>query len=318
MKQTTAQTHSTSRNEFIRKMFEEENIIDLLTMIGLPGLKVVKDEEKNHDFNLSSIKFHLHRDDEDRKSKMLIQVTTGEPTLDMLYDAVYGFGSDCRGRMILFSEGSDDSINRDMVEKMIDGLNRFGMGIWLCKVEFGPKGLACRTIVQPTGSYIFCEIDAPSREQFTEAEFWLRYYGLEDSFDDPEEWACDFNTEFGEWIWLNGLEVAVHWNEEGAIFYAREILPENEYTRKIWDRHMRHLTEVFKGCEVKYSVVAGKMPEITVNLWRNPISDLIGSTSAEKKAYGDLLYARFHRFSEMMEDFVWDLNNGEKMKAVCG
>jgi len=46
MKQTTAQTHSTSRNEFIRKVFEEDAVIALLKMIGLPGLKVVKDEEK--------------------------------------------------------------------------------------------------------------------------------------------------------------------------------------------------------------------------------------------------------------------------------
>jgi hypothetical protein len=93
----------------------------------------------------------------------------------------------------------------------------------------------------------------------------------------------------------------------GAVFLATEEDSKNGFLRTIWEKHEHEIMSSFKRGEVKYSIVAAELPKISVQVWYDPISDLIGSSSDEKKAYGDLLYAKFHRFSEMVDGYLWDI-----------
>jgi hypothetical protein len=302
-------SHSISNNEVIRSIFEDEHIKEILSTLGLPGLEVLKVEERVHDYNHTSIKFYLIRDGHQNGGKLLVDMSSRQPSLDTLYDTIYGFGADCSGRIILFSEDSaaEDERDLDLIEKMIDDMNQYGMCICFAQVTFGKEGLGIKSVGHPTVVPTSKQKEAPTKERFIEAEFWLRYYGPDYLDDDWSQYEVNFKTEFGEWIWLNGMEVEVHWSEDGAVFIANEEKPDNGYTRTIWEQHIQDIVTAFKGSEVEYSITPGRLPSISVRVWKTPVSDLIGTSELEKKGYGELLYGKFHRFSEMIEGFVWDL-----------
>lgn len=304
------ESHSASYNPLIRKVFEQDNVDVLLTTLELFGLTVWKEQEKNQEkrssYDRSSIRFYVHGEDEDQISKLLIDLTVGQPSLDTIYDAVYGFGRDCKERIILFSDYAKHTDHRNMViiKKMVENLNDFGKGIWLAEVQRDGKGIEVHPITYPTSPAIPHNPKAPSREKFIEAEFWLKYFGEGTRYKEWSEYDFDFNTEFSEWKDINNIRLGVQWTDDGAMFFASDQNDYKGHLQKIWSLNLRDITQAFKGCEVNYSSPVDKPPTISVRVWKEPISILIGTRADEKKGYADLLYAKFRRFADMMQDFL--------------
>jgi hypothetical protein len=303
---------------FIQYMLQEDRVRVLLTNLGLKDVKAIsRIQEKVHSCTRTTAKFDLSSQEEVDKQNLLVDITVGQLSMDQVYEAVYGIGKDCRLRIILFADQPQHRFEPEwyaqIAKNMISNLNKFQMGIWLVKVKSSSHGYEYETLIKPEVASIFEKTECPSKEKFMEAEFWDIYFGPEDERHGmPLLNDFESTKKYGQWVWDKGIVMEAHWTEKGAIFSIKDQETDASLLWSLWNRKAQEIAERFRDCEVKYSVVPGGLPSIAVQVWNNPITDLIGASTWEKKAYGDLLYAKFWSFREIMESYLMDIKEISK------
>jgi len=140
--------------------------------------------------------------------EIMLNFKQGQPTVDQVYNAIYQFGADCQKRIIVFTGGNcwDDKYNpsadMDIVKCLVDNINRFALNIYLVKlVSDSTSSIGdYEILVQPDTHPKFSIAECPSKEKFTEAEFWeVHFWGYNNFIEaTPFEFGFDSKSEFSQ------------------------------------------------------------------------------------------------------------------------
>jgi len=244
-------------------------------------------------------------------NQILINIKQGQPIVDQVYDAVYQKGSVCHPRIILFTGGNilDDKFNPsadvDTVKCLVDAMNRFDLNIHLVKMIYDSTSSTCNyeILAQPDGRPEFNIAQCPSKEKFTEAEFWEVYFWGYDNWVEatPFELGFDSNNEYGQCFPIGDLEIETIWTFEGAIIRIEDTGDNKYMLGDIWNDRKDEIQDMFRGCEIELLIRSGAAIRLIVKIFDKPINDLADMPWREKMHYAGLLWSKFIQIQEFME-----------------
>lgn len=193
------------------------------------------------------------------------------------------------------------------VQTAIEGEIRYPLGLSLMKIDDQVKtellDLEGFEIAEFANTYSMT--DLPSKERFREAEFWLVYYdSLNGAFYEP--WnafrsGIRKTSKYGEWWDINGLEVHIGWNHEGAFLTVMVGENDNDYATLVWDKREGELKERYGDRKVQLVNAHGKLPRIHIDFSDMPVSWLLTASAEDKTAHAKLLHNGLNDLREMME-----------------
>jgi hypothetical protein len=191
----------------IEFVINKENIMRILETIDIGtfcSLNII--QKVTHSPVNESIIIEIPNDGCVGENQILIGIKQGQPTVDQVYNAIYQQGSDCQKRVIAFTGGDtlDDKYNPsadiDIAKCLIDNMNRFDLNIYLVRMAYDSTSSICEyeILAQPDSHPKFSIVESPSKEKFTEAEFWNVYFGGYNNWVEatPFEFGFDSNSEF--------------------------------------------------------------------------------------------------------------------------
>jgi len=250
-------------NESIGEIaFTEKRILNLLEMLNISttgSINVI--EEKTHTPTDKSVVIEYPNDGCVGQNQILLNVKRGQPVCDQVYDAGYQNGSVCHQRIILFTGGNilDDKFNPsadvDTVKCLVDAMNRFDLDIYLVKISHDSTNSNCdyEILAQPDSHSEFSRAECPSKEKFTEAEFWEVYFWGYDNWIEatPFELGFDSNHEYGQCFPIGDFEIETNWTDEGAVIRIEDPGDNKYVLGEIWDDRKFEIQDMFRGCEIE-------------------------------------------------------------------
>jgi hypothetical protein len=201
-------------------------------------------------------------------------------------------------------------------------MNRFDLNIYLVQMVYDSTSSTCdyEILAQPDSHPKFSFAECPSKEKFTEAEFWEVYFwGYNNIIEaTPFEFGFDSNSEFSQCLPIGDLEFETKWTTEGAIIRIEDTNDIKYVLGDIWDDRRDEIQDMFRGCAMELLIQAGETFKLTVKVFDKPICDLAGMPWREKMHYAGLLFTKYMQFEEFIEKALQDLkpkSNGEMNNA---
>jgi len=307
-------------NESIGEIaFTEKRILNLLEMLNIRttgSINII--EELTYTPTNKSIVIEIPNDGCIGENQVLLNFKKGQPTVDQVYNAVYQIGSDCHQRIIVFTGGNflDDKFNPsadvDTVKCLVDTMNRFDLNIYLVKLIQDSTNSNCdyEILVQPNSHPEFSSAECPSKEKFTEAEFWEVYFWGYDNWIEatPFELGFDSNNEYGQCYPIGDLEIDIKWTDDGAILRIEDP-GENHALGDIWDDRKIEIQDMFRGCDIQLLIRSGATLKLIVKIFDKPIGDLDGMPWREKMHYAGLLWSKIIQLQGFIEKGLYNLQD---------
>ena len=238
--------------------------------------------------------------------KIMIDIRSGQPSIDQVYDAVYELGADFSKRVIMYTggkSGGDDhnpTVGPYLVESLAGAMNEYPLGLYLVKKSESiiSKGLTDFTVIaQPHGVLKFQMKDLPSKLQFREVEFWRVYFwsSYEGIYRPWEAFSDGFIDRFnyGFWMPINNLRIAVRWTKEGAYFTVTQTNDDYHALKEIWIEKENELRKIFDGNDIELVKDHGKLSKLIIKYWEFTSTVLLNATPDEKKDYAESIYRKF-------------------------
>jgi len=161
-----------------------------------------------------------------------------------------------------------------------------------------------KILAQPGSHPEFNRTEFPSKEKFTEAEFWEVYFWGYDNWIEatPFELGFDSNNEYGQCFPIGDLEVETNWTSEGAILRIEDIGDNKHVLGKIWDDRGAEIQDIFRGCDIQLLSRSGAAIRLIVKIFDKPIDDLTGMPWREKMHYAGLLWSKIIQLQGFFEE----------------
>jgi hypothetical protein len=253
------------------------------------------------------------------ETDILLNAKQGKPTVDQVYDSIYLRGSDCHQRIIAFTGGNnyDDKFNPnadvDTVKCLIENMNRFDFNLYLVHAIIDSTSSICdyEFLAKSDRHPEFCKADCPSKEKFTEAEFWDVYFWGYNNWVEatPFEFGFDSNSEFSQCFPIGDFELETKRTDEGAIIRIEDTYDNKYMLGDIWDDMRDEIQDMFRGCCIELIICSGIITKLIVKVIDKPIGDLAGMPWREKMHYAGLLWSKFIQFQGFIEKALQDFNN---------
>ena len=300
--------------------FNEENIHSLLEALNIGtsrNIYIIK--EISHNPINKSILIEIPNESCEGETEIMLNFKQGQPTVDQVYNAIYQLGADCQKRVIVFAGGNclDDKYNPsadvDVVKCLVDSINRFAVNIYLVKLVSDSTSSTCdyEVLAQPDSHPEFSKTNFPSKEKFTEAEFWEVYFwGYNNIIEaTPFEFGFDSKSEYSQCFPIGDLELETKWTDEGGIIRIEDTSDKKYVLGGIWDDRRDEIQDMFRGCQIELLIQAGATIKLIVKVFDKPIGDLAGVPWREKMHYAGLLWSKFIQFQGFIEKALQDLKN---------
>jgi hypothetical protein len=302
----------------IETAFSDENIQGLLEILNIGTSRSINIIQKiNHSPINQSILFKFPNDGSTGENQILLNAKQGQPTVDQVFSGLYELGAECQKRIIAFTGVNcwDDKYNpsadMDTVKCLVDNMNRFDLNIYLVQMIYDSTSSTCdyEILAQPDSHPKFSFAECPSKEKFTEAEFWEVYFwGYNNIIEaTPFEFGFDSNSEFSQCLPIGDLEFETKWTTEGAIIRIEDTNDIKYVLGDIWDDRRDEIQDMFRGCAMELLIQAGETFKLTVKVFDKPICDLAGMPWREKMHYAGLLWSKLIQFQGFIEKALQDL-----------
>jgi hypothetical protein len=305
---------------YFETAFNKENIKSLLAAINIgtfANINIIKEATYNP-IN-KSILIEIPNESCEGEIEIMLNFKQGQPTVDQVYNAIYQFGADCQKRIIVFTGGNcwNDKYNPgadvDIVKCLIENMTRFDRNIYLVKMVCDSTSsiFYYEILVQPDIRPLLSKEECPSKEKFTEAEFWEVYFWGYNNFIEatPFEFGFDSNSEFSQCFPIGDLELETKWTDEGAIIRIEDTSDKKYVFGDIWDDMRDEIQDMFRGCAMELLVRSGATLKLIVKVFDKPIGYLAGMPWREKMHYSGLLWSKFIQFQGFIEKALQDSNN---------
>jgi hypothetical protein len=307
----------------LETILNEEKIQSLLETLNLGSfhsINIIKGI--THNPVTRSILIEIPNDSCTDENLILLNVKQGQPTVDQIYNAVYQNGAECQNRIIAFTGGNnyDDKYNPsadvDTVKCLVDNINRYNLNIYLVQTVYDSTSSICEyeILAQPDSHPEFSRAECPSKEKFTEAEFWEVYFwGYNNIIEaTPFEFGFDSKCEYSQCFPIGDLELETKWTDEGAIIRIEDTSDEKYMLGDIWDARRGDIHDMFRGCAMELLIRSGATFKLIVKVFDKPIGDLAGMPWREKMHYAGLLWSKFFQFQGFIERALQDLKNNSE------
>ena len=322
----TANCEIESRKELF-KQIQEDGPAVFLREIGIYDSKIASiDRECNKSDDQSSFICNLFKADDWEVGPVYITIKHGQPTTDQVFEAVYGRGSKCRFRAIMYDgETLDEDLQNPsaydiIVESFVDGMNSYGGNLFLMKVGFDTDGcIKCDTITAPNKIANRSEAKIPPEDIVRENEFWDVFYWsqYEDFFAAhhclkaglDEHWKFGIQGEEEEFYW------SVKWDESGIFYEIRSDSHENDCVKEIWESKKFDLQTLFPDYKVTYVSKTGIPARIIINASDLPVRGLLNASLSFKKELAKRILVEFGKFDGFMQIAAEDFKKG-KLREV--
>jgi len=245
--------------------------------------------------------------------KVMIDVKSGQPSIEQVYDAIYTIGADCNKRVLVFTDstnyGDRDYLGADLdvVENLLLEINSNELELYLVKA----------TAITDDELYIYELIDAPhgnsnnfvarlpSQIEFLEEEFWQLYYipldGILGNGWVPFSDGFLKRNGIGAHEGLGHVDVMLKWSESGLFFHVIDDELSIGKLKCIWNDKSHILKRLFNGCKMKFNDRSEKRSELVIQIWDLPIDYLVGANRNEKEFCAKFMKVSFSKLIMFFE-----------------
>jgi hypothetical protein len=236
-------------------------------------------------------------------TKILIDLKQGQPTINQVYDSLYGIGEDCDMRVIIHTNGHNDNDNgipsADVwaVLSLISELQNRDIDILLCKYDEITFNIEYIDLYQDWSNPYRCrKVNLPTREQFIAQTFWSVYFDSQDgNFYEPSKAYWERFRDMEDWgamIYIDTKmkgEIRVYWNENGVRYEVKQCNDSDEYLKKVLDFEMPALKKRYGEGAVEFENVIGRLPRLYIRYSDKPFCWLYSATPRQITEFAENL-----------------------------
>ena len=297
--------------DYVEKLSKEEHLITFLgeheicNAESIDNIEIYTKEDKLGQMIVSVMDVNSYT--------ILIDIKTGEPTIDQVANAVYGRGINCDKRVIMYGGSNRTEIygpatGEVVVGSLVECMNDYESNLYMVKISDQEYKTELFDLIVNDGNTssqrrTFNEL--PTKEQFRKSEFWNVYY---DSLN-PEyyrEWdtfagGISDNDKHGWYCESSPFRIEVEWNDKGAFFTINQMKGEIDLLMSIWLEKKKELESEFQNLDMQFSIPPNELPKVTIKFWDFPIGCIINARTNEKISYARLLHSRFDDLLSFME-----------------
>ena len=250
--------------------------------------------------------------------RVMIDVKSGQPSIEQVYDAIYTIGADCNKRALVFTDstnyGDRDNLGADLevVKNLLLEINNNELELYLVKAS-GIKDdelYIYELIDAPYGESDNFAARLPSQIEFLEEEFWQLYYIPLDGIL-GNGWVPFFDgflkrDGIGAHEGLGHVDVMLKWSESGLFFHVIDERRAKAELKNIWNDKSHILKRLFNGCKMKFNEQTEKRSELVIQIWDLPIGYLVGANRHEKEFCAKFMKVSFSKLIMFFENGIPD------------
>lgn len=245
--------------------------------------------------------------------RVMIDVKSGLPSVEQVYDAIYTIGADCNKRILVYTDstnyGDRDYLGADLevVKNLLLEINCNEIELYLVKAS----------VITDDELYIYELIDAPygesdnfaarlpSQIEFLEEEFWQLYYlpldGIIGNGWIPFLDGFLKRNGIGAHEGLVDVDVMLKWSESGLFFHIIDDAKTRGELKCTWNDNSHILKRLFNGCKMKFNERSEKRSELVIQIWDLPIGYLVGANRHEKEFCAKFMKVSFSKLIMFFE-----------------
>jgi hypothetical protein len=256
----------------------------------------------------------------------IIDFITGSPTWEHFIDLTYDSGAHTDLKIIVYDydsnrDASHPADHSAYISNLVEKNTRCGIRTFLVHATFVIKkeGKLLKYVIDEGPYTILHGINRvipitkpnipeilPTRRQVQEAEFWVAYnypHWISRGF---EKLGSDFDagSPLGSSISVDDdLEAPAIWDDNGlSIRLTSRDKPDDLY--RVWKDGKQTLMHKFPECTIAFQPDSEQGPEITVNVLKIPMSELINMDVEDKQYYGELAYDETYNLEWIVESIL--------------
>jgi hypothetical protein len=255
---------------------------------------------------------------------VIIDVRQGLPSIDQVFDAVYGRGRACVKRLIMFAENynADDvdnpAVDEYVVESLIESLNEYPLNLHLIKIESADLEAAVDDLDCLEGEGNEYDLnELPSQLQFRFDEFWYVYFdSLNQGYYSPwKAFEGGFADEFPHWGYMTeleyGLEAYLWWKDREIVYAIKQIRDSDDRLKRLWNKKKDEIINHFNASKVAFECLRGKLPKLEIKFPGRSHDWLLAATPKEKMESARVLYEGFFE----LVNYFYELTEGMNQTA---
>jgi hypothetical protein len=310
-------------NNWIEYFTRKETIENLLRIINNGHQKFVEVESiKQVNNDRISIIFSTVKDGHGNQGHNLLDVIMDEPTWDQMMDITFGIGNNCEIRIVVYDKAAEmhDKVSNRYTAIDFGGINNsYGVATYILAADlngnYQSDGLGIRYEVDadPDCSRVTAYRRLPTRREFEEAEFWMRFnnsfLGIGEMISDPDCWInnpvhFDLN---------NNINVIPNWTEDG--FYVEitsDSFSGHHVLLRLLQRRRSDIEQHFSVKDVQIHRLPDTPVKIAVKFDDLPFSEFVSMGTVDKNEYGSRYWQIVCEFHDFFEDLVADLKEARQ------
>ena len=292
-----AMISSISEENTLRRFLRDNNIIDIETMHEIHSYKIGEDRR--------GLILDVQETNSDDRSKIMLDLKQGQPIINQVYDSLYDIGKDCSKRIIMYSDGKNESdydvpaADYLVVNCLINNLQQYPLGLHFYKMDEKTFG------IEPHLMDDVMEIEkeklpmskVPTREQFMAETFWTIYFdSFNEAFYESHRTFTDGFRDCGDWGYLIYIdcsfygEIKLYWDENGVRYEVKQENDYDEYLKMVLDFEMPDLQERYGSDAVEFENVVGKLPRLHIKYSDKPFDWLFTASPKEITEFAESMY----------------------------
>jgi hypothetical protein len=307
-------------DEMINHIAEEKNIRQLLSSYEIAEIDEIHSiEHYKRDDDRIGFVVDVKETNRVERTKIIIDLRMGQPSVHQVYDALYGIGKDCDIRIVIHTNEDDDegfpAADSYAVLSLIAKLQEDNIAVVLfeidsstCKIKYVDRFQDRNQINRLRNSRI------PTREQFMAETFWSIYFG---SSEIPfyQSWKA-FNRGFRNIddlgykhrvICIMNGEIKIYWDENGIRFEIKQCNDSDEYLKKVLDNIIPKLEGKYGNDAVLFENVIGRLPRLYIKYSDRPFSWLYTATPMMIKDFARKIYSDASELRDEIDETIHEL-----------
>jgi len=302
--------------EKINYISNESTLINFLSKNQIADVKQIYElQHYQKDDDRRGIIIETQEKNSSGRTKILIDLKIGEPTVNQVYDSLYEIGKDCSIKIIMFTgHGNENDLmipiaDEYAVNSLIDQLQQSNVGILLSSIYEDKMKVEDHHIydywkqVNQTG-----KVDLPTEEEFMMTTFWDVYFdSFSGEFYEPWEAYGSISTDkkdCGFTLFINGIRkglIELYWDENGVRYEIKQHNYSEECLKRILDIDLPDLQERYGADSVKFENSIGRLPKLYIKYSDIPFSWLYTATPRKITDFAHRIFTDAWDLREKME-----------------